>query len=43
MKKIIQIIGTLLAIVKLSTASDLIVDDPYLSKNILTELKNRNP
>ena len=40
MKKIIQIIGTLLAIVKLSTASDLIIGDPYLSKNILKEVKN---
>ena len=39
MKIIIRIIGSLLAIVKLSTASDLIAEDPYLSSNIVEEVK----
>ena len=40
MKIIIRIIGTFLAIVKLSTASDLTLEYPYLSNNILQEVKN---
>ena len=40
MKLMIRIIGTLLAIVKLSTASDLIAEDLYLSSNIEEEVKN---
>ena len=40
MKIIIRIIGSLLAIVKLSTASDLIAEDPNLSSNIVEEVKN---
>ena len=40
MKIMIRIIGTLLAIVKLSTASELTTEDPNLSNNILKEVKN---
>ena len=40
MKIIIRIIGTLLAIVKLSAATDLILEDPYLSSNMVGEVKN---
>ena len=40
MKIIIRILGTLLAIVKLATASDITSDDPYLSNNILQEVRN---
>ena len=40
MKIIIRIIGTLFAVVKLSTASDLILNDPHLSNNIIEEVKN---
>jgi len=39
MKIIIQIIGVLFAIVKLIMASDLILEDPYLSINILDDIK----
>ena len=39
MKIIIRILGSLLAIVKLSTASDLIAEDPYFSSNIVEEVK----
>ena len=40
MKNSIRLIGTLLAIVKLSTASDLMSEDPYLTNNIMGEVKN---
>ena len=40
MKKILRIIGTLLAIVKFSTASDISSADPYLTNNVLGEVKN---
>ena len=40
MKNIVRLIGTLLAIVKLSTASDLMSEDPYLTNNIMGEVKN---
>ena len=40
MKTIVRLIGTLLAIVKLSTASDLMSEDPYLTNNIMGEVKN---
>jgi len=39
MKIVIRIIGTLFAIIKLSTASDLTLEYPYLSNNILEEVK----
>ena len=39
MKIIIRIIGSLLAIVKFSTASDLVSEDLYLSSNIVEEVK----
>ena len=39
MKIIIRIIGTLLAIVKLSTASGLTSADPYLTTNIQEDVK----
>ena len=39
MKIIIRIIGSLLAIIKLSTASDLIAEDPYFSSDIVVEVK----
>ena len=39
MKIIIRIIGTLLALVKLSTASDLVSEDLYASNNILGKVK----
>jgi len=39
MKKVIRIIGTILAVVKLSTASEL-TEDPYLSNNILQSVQN---
>ena len=39
MKIIIRIIGVLFAIVKLTMASDLILEDPYLSINILDDIK----
>ena len=40
MKIIIQIIGVLFTIVNLPVASDLILEDPYLSINILDDVKN---
>ena len=39
MKKLIRIIGTLLAIVKLSTASTA-TEDPFLSEAILKSVQN---
>ena len=40
MKIIIRIIGILFTVVKLSVGSDLILEDPYLSINILNDVKN---
>ena len=39
MKKIIRIIGALLTIVKFTFASEIVLNDPYLSNNIIASIQ----